>query len=99
MAAFGIGEETTNGADGLLVYGADDSKLSESFDRLVRADAIYGATASNSAAQTRYLEGDEEARLEDGAADFLTRLESQRCRIAIDHPGTRWIEKRPRAWI
>lgn len=88
LAAFGIGEETTNGADGLLVYGADDSKLSESFDRLVRADVIYGATASYSAAQTRYLEGDEEARLEDGAADFLSRLESQRRRLFFTLPET-----------
>lgn len=81
LAAFGIGQETTNGSDGLLVYGADDSKLSESFDRLVKADKVYGATASYLAAQTRYLEGDEDARLEDGAADFLSKLESQRRRL------------------
>ena len=86
LAAFGIGQETTNGADGLLVYGADDSKLSGSFDRLVRADAVYGATSSYSAAQTRYLEGDEEARLEDGAAGFLSRLESQRRRLFFTLP-------------
>ena len=86
LAAFGIGQETTNGADGLLVYGADDSKLSESFDRLVKADKVYGATASYLAAQTRYLEGDEDARLEDGAADFLARLESQRRRLFFTLP-------------
>jgi hypothetical protein len=86
LAAFGIGQETTNGSDGLLVYGADDSKLSESFDRLVKADKVYGATASYLAAQTRYLEGDEDARLEDGAADFLARLESQRRRLFFTLP-------------
>jgi hypothetical protein len=86
LAAFGIGQETTNGSDGLLVYGADDSKLSESFDRLVKVDKVYGATASYLAAQTRYLEGDEDARLEDGAADFLARLESQRRRLFFTLP-------------
>lgn len=86
LAAFGIGEETTNGSDGLLVYGADDSKLADVFNRFVREDSIYGATASYLAAQTRYLEGDEEARLEDGAADFLGRLESQRRRLFFTLP-------------
>jgi hypothetical protein len=86
LAAFGIGEETTNGSDGLLVYGADDTELTEAFDRLVRSDPIYGATTSFLAAQTAYLEGDEDARLEDGAADFLTRLESQRRRLFFTLP-------------
>lgn len=86
LAAFGIGDETTNGADGLLVYGADDSKLAVAFDRLVKADAIYGATASYLAAQTRYLEGDEGARLDEGAADFLSRLKSQRRRLFFTLP-------------
>lgn len=86
LAAFGIGEETTNGSDGLLVYGADDSKLTAAFDRLVRCDPIYGATPPFLAAQTAYLEGDEDARLEDGAADFLSRLESQRRRLFLTLP-------------
>lgn len=93
LAAFGIGEETTNGSDGLLVYGADDSNLAAAFDRLVRSDPIYGATPAFLAAQAAYLEGDEESRLEDGAADFLLRLESQRRRFfftlpdgEVDHP-------------
>jgi len=86
LAAFGIGAETTNGADGLLVYGADDSKLVDAFNRLVRADSIYGATAAYLSAQTRYLEGDETARLEEGASDFLFRLESQRRRLFFTLP-------------
>ena len=86
LAAFGIGEETTNSADGLLVYGADDAKLVEAFDRLVRSDLIYGATSSYLAAQTAYLEGDEGARLEDGAAQFLAHLESQRRRLYFTLP-------------
>lgn len=86
MASFGIGEETSNAIDGLLVYGADDSRLKDIFDRLIRSDAIYGATESYLAAQRRYLEGDETARLEDGAADFLKRLESQRRRLFFTLP-------------
>jgi hypothetical protein len=86
LAAFGIGDETTNSSDGLLVYGADDSKLTAAFDRLVRSDSIYGATAPFLAAQTGYLEGDESARLDDGAADFLAHLESQRRRLFFTLP-------------
>lgn len=86
LAAFGIGEETTNGSDGLLVYGADDSKLADAFDRLVRSDPVYGATASFLATQSAYLEGDEEARLDNGAAEFLARLESQRRRLFFTLP-------------
>lgn len=86
LASFGIGEETSNGADGLLVYGADDSKLSDAFARLVGCDPIYGATPSYLAAQRRYLEGEENARLDGGAADFLNRLAAQRRRLFFTLP-------------
>lgn len=86
LASFGIGEETSNGADGLLVYGADDSKLSDAFSRLVGSDPIYGATQSYLAAQRRYLEGEEGARLDNGAAEFLYRLAAQRRRLFFTLP-------------
>lgn len=86
LGAFGIGEEATNGSDGLLVYGVHDSALMDAFDRLVRSDPLYGATARFLAAQTRYLEGDEDARANEGAADFLARLESQRRRLFFTLP-------------
>lgn len=86
LASFGIGEETSNGADSLLVYGADDSKLSDSFARLVGCDPIYGATHSYLAAQRRYLEGEEDARLDNGAAEFLSRLAAQRRRLFFTLP-------------
>ena len=57
MANFGVGEETTNPVDGLLVYGKDDSRLQDDFNRLVSSDPIYGATAQFRAAQNAYLEG------------------------------------------
>jgi hypothetical protein len=86
LIAFGIGEETSNAADGLLVYGTDDSKLSDAFSRLVTSDRVYGATPSYLAAQGRYLEGVEGARLDDGAAAFLRRIESQRQRLFFTLP-------------
>lgn len=86
MAGFGVGEETTNGADGLLVYGKDDSKLQADFERLVASDPIYGATANYLAAQDDYLEGHEGARLDDGALSFMEMLEDQRRRLYFTLP-------------
>jgi hypothetical protein len=85
LASFGIGGETTNGADGLLVYGNDDAKLTVAFARLVGNDLVYGATPAFMAVQQRYLEGDEVARLE-GASEFLERLEAQRRRLFFTLP-------------
>ncbi|WP_026035150.1 hypothetical protein [Cupriavidus sp. BIS7] len=86
MASFGVGEETTNSADGLLVYGKDDSRLQPDFERLVASDAVYGATADFRAAQDAYLEGHEEARLEGGSSEFLEMLEAQRRRLFFTLP-------------
>lgn len=91
MAGFGVGEETTNAADGLLVYGKDDSRLQADFQRLVASDRIYGATVNYLAAQDAYLEGHEGARLDGGAAGFMEMLEDQRRRLYFtlpkDEPG------------
>lgn len=86
MASFGVGEETTNGADGLLVYGKDDSRLQADFQRLVASDAIYGGTVNYLAAQNDYLEGHETARHEGGAAEFMEMLEDQRRRLYFTLP-------------
>jgi hypothetical protein len=88
MGSFGVGEETTNAADGLLVYGKDDSRLQAEFERLVGGDAIYGATSEFRAAQNTYLEGHEGARLEGGASEFLEMLEAQRRRLFFTLPDT-----------
>lgn len=86
MASFGVGEETTNAADGLLVYGKDDSRLQEDFARLVAVDPVYGATADFRAAQDAYLEGHEGARLEGGSTEFMEMLEDQRRRLYFSLP-------------
>ncbi len=87
MSSFGVGEESTNAADGLLVYGKDDTRLEGDFARLVASDPIYGATTTFRAAQDAYLEGHEEARLDSGSAEFLTMLENQRRRLFFTLPS------------
>lgn len=86
LSAFGIGDETTNSADGLLVYGNDDAKLAPNFARLVANDSVYGATASFIALQKQYLEGEDSARLDGGADEFMERLVSQRRRLFFTLP-------------
>lgn len=86
MASFGVGEETTNAVDGLLVYGNDDSRLNADFERLVDCDHVYGATTEFRSLQNAYLEGYEGARLESGSADFLKMLEVQRRRLYFTLP-------------
>lgn len=86
MSSFGVGDESTNTADGLLVYGKDDLRLKDDFDRLVASDYIYGATPALKAAQNAYLEGDEGSRLEGGATEFLAMLEDQRRRLFFTLP-------------
>lgn len=86
LALFGIGEETANGIDGLLVYGADDMRLRDSFDRFVASDPIYGTSIGFIAQQQRYLEGEEGARLDEGADPFLSRLADQRQRLFFTLP-------------
>lgn len=86
LSSFGIGDETTNSVDGLLVYGNDDAKLEPAFTRLVANDSVYGATASYKAMQKQYLEGDDSARVDGGADNFLEVLVAQRRRLFFTLP-------------
>lgn len=86
LASFSVGAETTNAADGLMVYGNDDPKLVDAFNRLLRADPIYGATIGYLASLQRYLEGEEAARIDNGAEEFLDRLQAQRRRLFFTIP-------------
>jgi broad-specificity NMP kinase len=86
LASFGIGFETTNGVDGILVYGSDDARLKDDFESLIGNDQVYGATPEYIAFQRQYLEGDENARLDDGADPFLARLIDQRQRLFFSLP-------------
>lgn len=96
LASFGVGMETTNAADGLMVYGADDPKLMDAFNRLLGGDLVYGATQGYLASLQRYLEGDEAARIDNGAQEFLGRLQAQRRRLFFTIPNT---EKEYDHWL
>jgi hypothetical protein len=82
LALFGIGVETSNAIDSVLVYGADDPKLEASYAALMLADARYGATPAFQSAQRAYLEGRDA-----GAEDrFLHLLRAQRQRLFFTMP-------------
>jgi hypothetical protein len=86
LAAFGIGSETTNAVDGLMVYGADDPQLMATFHRLMKSDPVYGATPGYLASLEGYLEGEQSVRLDSGAGEFLERLKTQRRRFFFTVP-------------
>jgi hypothetical protein len=82
LGAFGIGGETSNSLDELLVYGADDPKLKVKYEETVVNDSVYGATPTYARAQQAYLESyDEEARRR-----FLEMLRAQRQRLFFTLP-------------
>lgn len=82
LNAFGIGTETSNRVDNLLVYGADDPVQAQDYAALVLADPVYGATPAYTAAQRNYLEGADDG--ERGA--FLSALRAQRQRLFFTLP-------------
>ncbi len=82
LNSFGIGSETSNRVDDLLVYGADDPDLHDIYKALVLVDPVYGGTPAYSQAQRAYLEGSDA-----GARDeFLPMLRSQRQRLFFTLP-------------
>lgn len=86
LKSFGIGNETTNMIDGLLVYGHHDDKLRTDFNNLVGTDQEYGATYSYLKEQEQYLEGDETAREEEIVTSFIQLLIDQRRRLFFTLP-------------
>jgi hypothetical protein len=91
LRRFGIGEETSNGIDNLIVYGHDDPELRPSFDALMGADPMYGASPAFVEGLRAYLEGGEED--EDGArARFVELAVAQRQRLFFTVPREREAE-------
>lgn len=86
MMSFGVGDETNNAADGLLVYGNHDSKLQADFERLVGGDPVYGSTTEFRAVQDAYLEGHEDVRIGEGSSEFLEMIAAQRRRLFFTLP-------------
>jgi hypothetical protein len=73
---FGIGRETSNRIDNILIFGEADENLRPYFEALLASDAFYGADESYYAAQREYVEGADESNANSQA--FLDLLVSQR---------------------
>lgn len=56
LGRFGIGQETTNRIDNILIFGAEDDNLRPYYDALIGADEFYGGTDRYGAAQRAYVE-------------------------------------------
>jgi hypothetical protein len=82
LGRFGIGEETSNRIDNLLVFGADEPGLKPIFDRVIRADHRYGGHPEFLRLQAGYLEGVEE----DASTAFLAAMPAQRRRLFFTMP-------------
>jgi predicted transcriptional regulator YheO len=85
LRGFGIGAETSNQIDNILIFGADDPELQALYADLVLSDSFYGADLKYQAQQYAYLEGDA-AR---GQEEFLTVLQTQRQRLFFTIPSDR----------
>lgn len=81
---FGVGAETSNQVDNLLVYGADDPTLAAPYRDLVLCDNIYGGTTAYANAQRAYLEGDDA----NAKGNFLALLRTQRQRLFFTLPDS-----------
>ena len=81
LDSFGVGRETDNAFDNLLIYGdysTDHEK--ERYERLIGCDHHYGAQAYRKYLQD-YLEGERE-----NTREFMVALEYQRCRLFFSLP-------------
>lgn len=61
LGRFGIGHETTNRIDNILIFGSEDETLRRYFDLLIGSDTFYGNTERYRAAQREYIETPEAA--------------------------------------
>lgn len=76
LGRFGIGYETSNTIDNILIFGEDDPDLYSYYEELVLNDTYYGADQTFRANQKDYLEG-----VTDSGEAFLNSLRSQRQRL------------------
>jgi hypothetical protein len=82
LRGFGIGAETSNQIDNVLIFGADDPALQTLYTDLVLTDTFYGADLKYQAQQRSYLEGDATK----GREEFLSVLQAQRQRLFFTIP-------------
>ncbi|AKF92995.1 hypothetical protein NW801_17330 [Brevibacillus laterosporus] len=82
LGRFGIGNETSNKIDNILIFGADDPELKPLYEELLMSDPFYGADQKYKAEQKAYLEGSSQ---DDGQA-FLKQVRAQRQRLFFEIP-------------
>ncbi|MEB2492925.1 hypothetical protein SOP93_17325 [Peribacillus frigoritolerans] len=75
---FGIGTESNNLIDNMLIYGNDDPELIKLYNKYMLSDTYYGADETFKAHQRSYLEGDVD---NEESQEFIGRLRSQRQRL------------------
>ncbi|MBL8604947.1 MAG: hypothetical protein JNK72_23670 [Myxococcales bacterium] len=85
LRRFGIGEETNNAIDNLLVYGTDDPELRPAFDELFGGDARYGVHPGFQESLDAYLEGRDAEHLE----PFTDLAVAQRQRLFFTTPAAK----------
>ena len=76
LGRFGIGHETTNRIDNILIFGSQDDTLRKYFDLLIESDTFYGNTERFRAAQREYIETPEATT--DDRHVFVEMLTEQR---------------------
>ena len=76
LGRFGIGHETTNRIDNILIFGSQDDILRNYFHLLIEPDTFYGNTERFRAAQREYIETPEAAT--DNRHVFVEMLTEQR---------------------
>lgn len=84
LESFGIGRETDNKFDNLLIYGAYDG--SEKYKKYVASDVFYGAQAYERYLRD-YLEGERSE-----TEEFMRALSRQRQRLFFSLPGDQGLD-------
>lgn len=80
---FGIGIESSNQIDNLLIFGADDPEIKKDYDKLVLNDSYYGVHSEFNKAQKEYLESNNSDKNKE---HFLNLLQAQRQRLFFTIP-------------
>lgn len=84
LSRFGIGYETTNRIDNILIFGSEDENVSQYFKNLIESDSFYGATDQYQGEQSNYIEMPEAQNGE--RHPFLDMLVAQRRRLFFKIP-------------
>ncbi len=83
LNGFRIGNETSNSHDALIVFGPDDSTMSEDHLRLLASDEQYGDNPHFNGLRQKYLNGEEDRS---DSEDFLKALVGERRRLFFRLP-------------